>query len=98
MDITKQLEQNAGHVADVLKQLANQNRLMILCVLAEGEISVTELNKRVPLSQSALSQHLAKLRAANIVNTRRESQTIYYQVADEKVKALLATLYQQYCA
>lgn len=97
MEITKQLEQNAGHVAGVLKQLANQNRLMILCVLTEGEISVTELNKRVPLSQSALSQHLAKLRAANIVTTRRESQTIYYQVADEKIKALMATLYQQYC-
>lgn len=97
MEITKQLERNAGHVADVLKQLANQNRLMILCVLAEGELSVTQLNKSVPLSQSALSQHLAKLRSANIVKTRRVSQTIYYQVADDKIKALLATLYQQYC-
>jgi len=80
-----------------LKQLANANRLMILCVMSEGELTVGELNKRVPLSQSALSQHLAKLRAANFVRTRRESQTIYYALADPRVKKIIQHLYEMFC-
>lgn len=80
-----------------LKQLANSKRLMILCVLSEGEMSVGELNQRVPLSQSALSQHLAKLRAVGFVSTRRESQSIFYKIADQRVFAIIHNLYQVFC-
>jgi len=81
-----------------LKQLANTNRLMILCIMSEGELTVGELNQRVPLSQSALSQHLAKLRAANFVSTRRESQTIYYTLSDPRVEKIIRNLYEIFCA
>ena len=80
-----------------LKQLANSKRLMILCVLSEGELSVGELNQRVPLSQSALSQHLAKLRAVGFVSTRRESQSIFYKLADPRVVLIIQSLYQVFC-
>ena len=70
---------------------------MILCSLQDGEMSVSELNEAVPLAQSALSQHLAALRKAQIVATRRESQTIYYRVVDENVVSILATLYGLFC-
>jgi DNA-binding transcriptional ArsR family regulator len=80
-----------------LKQMANSKRLMILCVLSEGELTVSELNQRVPLSQSALSQHLAKLRAVGFVSTRREAQSIYYQLADARVGAIIQHLYQVFC-
>ena len=83
------LSQNAEQVAALLKQLANKNRLMILCSLAEKELSVGELNTQIPLSQSALSQHLAKLRDNGLVSTRRESQTIYYHVDNPKLQHLL---------
>lgn len=81
-----------------LKQLANANRLMILCVLMDGEISVGELNERIPLNQSALSQHLAKLRGAGLVSTRRESQTIYYSLLDERAEKIIKQLYSMFCA
>ena len=80
-----------------LKQLANRKRLMILCVLSEGEMSVGELNQRVPLSQSALSQHLAKLRTVGFVSTRRESQSIFYSLADPRVVLIIQSLYQVFC-
>ena len=80
-----------------LKQLSNSKRLMILCVLSEGELSVGELNQRVPLSQSALSQHLAKLRAVGFVSTRRESQSIFYKLADPRVVSIIHSLYQVFC-
>ena len=81
-----------------LKSLANSRRLMILCTLAEKEMSVNELNQLIPLSQSALSQHLAKLREANFVSTRKVSQTVYYQLADERVKTIIEAMYQVFCA
>ncbi|MEC8206916.1 MAG: metalloregulator ArsR/SmtB family transcription factor, partial [Pseudomonadota bacterium] len=84
---------NVEQAEQMLKILANKNRLMILCSLQDGEMSVSELNEAVPLAQSALSQHLAALRKAQIVATRRESQTIYYRVVDENVVSILATLY-----
>jgi len=80
-----------------LKQIANSKRLMILCVLSEGELSVSELNQRVPLSQSALSQHLAKLRTVGFVSTRREAQSIYYALADGRVAVIIQHLYQLFC-
>ena len=92
-----QLMENATQVAAILKQLANPYRLMILCSIANGELTVGDLNEQVTLSQSALSQHLAKLRESGIVSTRRESQTIYYRITDNKIKHLLAVLEQQFC-
>lgn len=90
----------AGNVAEaeqLLKILANKNRLMILCSLQDTEMSVSQLNEAVPLAQSALSQHLAALRKANVVATRRESQTIYYRVIDDNAVQLLSTLYSLFC-
>ncbi len=92
-----EMEQNAVHAEGMLKLLANRNRLMILCRLQQEEMSVSELNDTVPLTQSALSQHLASLRKAGIVATRRDGQTIYYRVVEPKVSALLNQLYQLFC-
>lgn len=87
----------AGAAAKMLKHLAHPSRLMVLCELGQGERSVGELEAVVGLSQSALSQHLAKLRAARLVSTRRESQTIYYSLADAGVTKIIGTLYDLYC-
>lgn len=91
------MAEKAAVVESVLKMMANRNRLMILCSLLDEERSVTQINDIVPLSQSALSQHLSALRQAELVATRREAQTIYYRVASDSVRAILATLYEQYC-
>lgn len=91
------MEANALRAESFLKLLANRNRMMILCVLMEGELSVSELNARIPLSQSALSQHLAALRAADMVATRRQAQTVYYHLKDRKVEVVLKALYQTFC-
>ncbi len=90
--------QHADAATRQLKALANVNRLMILCILCEGELSVTELNDKLDISQSALSQHLAKLRDDNIVATRRQSQTIYYSIADGVAKEIIQVLHDFYCA
>lgn len=76
----------------LLKALSNEKRLQIACVLFEGEHAVGELEKIVGLSQSALSQHLARLRRDDIVKTRREAQTIYYSLSDPAVAKLLNAL------
>lgn len=78
--------------SDLLKAMANDNRLRILCLLDDTELSVTELNQRLSLSQSALSQHLAILRRENLVSTRRESQTIYYSLHGERARTLIEAL------
>lgn len=91
------LTENAKHVAKLMKLLANHYRLLILCVISEEELTVGQINSQIDLSQSALSQHLAKLREQNIVKTRKESQTVYYQIADEKVKDLLIVLQDKFC-
>src|SRR6185295_2174963 len=89
---------NAAHVADVLRALANERRLMILCKLVEwGEATVGSLAEAVGLSQSALSQHLAKMRDEAIVAYRRESQTLWYRIAEPRTEALLGHLHQLYC-
>lgn len=91
-------ETKAGAVADMLKAVGNARRLMVLCKLVEhGERTVTDLAGDVGLSQSALSQHLAKMREEGLLAFRRESQTLWYRIADPRVEALLATLYQLYC-
>lgn len=81
----------------LLKLLAHKERLLILCQLCERELSVSELRQNSDLSQSALSQHLAKLRALKIVQTRKEAQTVFYTLADAKVTTLIAALHQLYC-
>ena len=90
----KQAEQAVG----LLKSMANECRLLVLCHLAaEGELSVGQLQDRVGLGQSALSQHLAKLRDEGLVSTRKEAQTVFYNVCDPKAEQLLALLHNLFC-
>lgn len=91
------LTEKSEEAAEMLAMLANPYRLRIMCELHKGERSVSAIEEVVGLSQSALSQHLAKLRGADIVKTRREAQTIYYSVQDERVARLLAVLFELYC-
>ena len=86
------MQEHAGEAAKLLKALANERRLQVLCLLAGGERSVGELNELLDLSQSALSQHLAKLRAMDLVRTRRDRQTIYYSCSSTAVEMLLETM------
>ncbi|MCG9698107.1 metalloregulator ArsR/SmtB family transcription factor [Shewanella sp. Isolate11] len=89
---------NAQSAAKWLKAIANPYRLMILCQLLDNELSVTQLNETVPLSQSALSQHLAVLRAEDLVATRKSSQVVYYTLKNEQVTEVISILYKRYCA
>ena len=91
------MQRNACDAVTLLKGLANESRLMIMCVLSEGEVSVGQLNQRIKLSQSALSQHLAVLREQGLVKTRRESQTIYYSLADTAAMNIIELLHEVYC-
>jgi DNA-binding transcriptional ArsR family regulator len=91
------LERAAGKAAGLLRVLANEHRLLILCQLAGGEKSVGELVAAVALSQSAVSQHLARLRAEGLVATRREAQAIFYSLASDEIRRIIATLYDIYC-
>lgn len=93
----EEMSRQAETAARFLKLMANPNRLMILCHLLDAEMSVSELNAHLPLSQSALSQHLALLRNSGLVSTRRDQQTIYYSLASEEVHALMGVLYEQFC-
>mgnify|MGYP000532317264 CR=1 FL=1 len=90
-------EESAGRAATLLRLLANERRLMILCQLVGGELSVGRLQDRIGLSQSALSQHLALLREDGIVQTRREGQTIFYRIADPAALRVLETLADLFC-
>lgn len=92
-----EMRQNASKAAELLKAISNENRLLILCHLGEKEMSVSELNSCVDLSQSSLSQHLARLRQDELVQTRRESQTIYYSIADPIVLKVIGLLHSEYC-
>jgi DNA-binding transcriptional ArsR family regulator len=93
----REMQPHAGQAAELLKALANEQRLMILCQLTQGPLSVGEINARVPLSQSALSQHLAVLREAKIVDTTREAQTVRYSLPPGVVTRLIDTLYEEFC-
>jgi len=92
-----QFQDSASRAAALLRLLANEHRLMILCQLADGELSVGQIQARVGLSQSALSQHLALLREQGIVATRREAQTIHYRVSDPAALRVIATLAELFC-
>ncbi len=89
---------HADTASRLLKSIANAQRLRILCLLAGGERSVGALNELLDLSQSALSQHLARLRDEGLVTTRREAQTIHYRLAEGPARRIIKTLYGIYCA
>jgi ArsR family transcriptional regulator, virulence genes transcriptional regulator len=91
------LTEHSAAAANLLSAMANPKRLMILCCLVKGEVAVGALATKVGLSQSALSQHLSKLRAQKLVNTRRDAQTIYYSSSAESVMKVLETLETLYC-
>jgi DNA-binding transcriptional ArsR family regulator len=91
------MAEHASDAAGLMKALGNESRLMILCMLADEERSVGELNQSIPLSQSALSQQLARLRQQGIVKTRRESQTIYYSLAEGPADRIIHLLHDIYC-
>ena len=93
------MERQAAEAAQLLRLLANERRLLLLCILiAEGEAHVGLLAERVGLSQPALSQHLAKLREDGLVATRRAGTTIHYRIADPRVARLIGTLHAIFCA
>lgn len=94
----EKLEQRAGDAAQMLKLLANETRLLILCrLVSEREMSAGAIVSAIGLGQSAVSQHLAKLRDDNLVTTRRDAQTIYYRIADKNVARIIALLKDIYC-
>lgn len=91
------MQSSVQEASRLLKALGNEQRLMILCQLSEGERSVGELGQGLALSQSALSQHLARLRRDGLVRTRRESQTIYYRLASVPAGTIIEALYRVFC-
>jgi ArsR family transcriptional regulator, virulence genes transcriptional regulator len=91
------MESRADEAARLLSALGQTKRLMVLCRLIDREMSVGALAEAVGLGQSALSQHLARLRDLGIVATRREAQTIYYRLASDNARRLITLLYELYC-
>jgi DNA-binding transcriptional ArsR family regulator len=92
-----QMVDQAQHASDLLKALAHESRLMILCILAEGEKSVGDLEALLGQRQSTVSQQLARLRLDGLVSTRRNGKSIYYSIADDNVRTVLNALYQAFC-
>lgn len=93
----KMMEENAPQAVALLKAMANERRLFILCLLLEGELSVGQIAEKLELSQSALSQHLGWLRKDELVSTRKESQTVFYSLNSEEVKSVIQLLHNLYC-
>ena len=94
----EEMEANAGRAVTLLKALANERRLFILCQLLDRELSVGELNEVLGLSQSAMSQHLAVLRRDELVATRKEAQTVYYSLRSHEVREMIGLLHRLYCS
>ena len=93
----KTMQQHAENAADLMKALSHKSRLMILCLLSEGELCVGDLLKHSDLSQSSFSQHLLVLRKSCLVKTRKERQMVYYSLADNKSKQVINLLHDLYC-
>lgn len=93
----QQMAAAAERASAMMKTLGHSGRLMILCNLATGERAVGELADELDISQSALSQHLARMRAEGLVTARRESQTVYYQLSDGEVRSVIESLYAIFC-
>lgn len=91
------LEQ-ARKASDLLKALSHESRLLILCLLAQGERSVSELEGIMNMPQAAVSQQLARLRFDRLVNSRRDGRVIYYSIASEEVSSIIGPLYDLFCA
>lgn len=89
---------NSAQAVKLLKAVSNERRLIILCHLLEGEMSVGEINEKLDLSQSALSQHLALLRKHKLVKTRKEAQTVFYRLNSAEAEALIALMHKLYCS
>ena len=91
------LEAHATMAESFLRSIANRHRLMVLCALLDGEIPAGELSRRLGLSQSNASRHLATLREEGLVASRREATTIYYRIASDRVRTILETLHGMFC-
>ncbi|MEO8000597.1 MAG: metalloregulator ArsR/SmtB family transcription factor [Arenimonas sp.] len=91
------MQAHACEASSLMKAMSNEQRLLILCLLFDNELSVSDLQARIELSQSALSQHLAVLREAGFVNTRREAQTVFYSLPKGPIKKVMQTLHKIYC-
>ncbi len=99
-DVSPELERmmrRARDASDFLKALAHENRLILLCLLAERERSVTELEELLSLRQTTVSQQLARLRLDDLVTTRRDGRTVYYSLADAQLKQFVQVLYDMFC-
>lgn len=92
-----QMEKSATRACSLMKTLGHKDRLMILCHLADGEKSVSEIARLLGIPQSPLSQHLSRMRKESLVNTRREAQTIYYSVKSGEASQIVKVLYDLYC-
>jgi DNA-binding transcriptional ArsR family regulator len=88
---------NAKRASDFLKALAHESRLLILCILTEGEKSVSELEQQLRLRQPTVSQQLARLRADGLVSTRRDGKTVYYSLASEEARVVIGAIYDVFC-
>jgi DNA-binding transcriptional ArsR family regulator len=97
VDALQKMERAAERASALMKTLGHSGRLMILCNLAEGERSVGDLAEELGLSQSSLSQHLARMRSEELVDTRREAQTVYYRLREGEVRSVIELLYNIYC-
>lgn len=97
IEITE-MRENAGKAATLLKAISNESRLLILCHLGKEEMSVSQLNQCIDMSQSSLSQHLARLRKDGLVMTRREAKNIYYRISSDVAMKLIMVLHSEYCA
>lgn len=93
----EKMADKAKHAADFLKALAHENRLMILCILSQGEKSVSELERQLELRQPTVSQQLARLRADGLVAARRDGKTIYYSVSSPEARVIVGAIYQVFC-
>ncbi|OCH02452.1 transcriptional regulator [Aliivibrio fischeri] len=96
MDL-QMMEDNAPQAVTLLKAMANERRLFILCLLLDGELSVGQIAEKLELSQSALSQHLGWLRRDELVSTRKESQTVFYSLNSQEVRSVIQLLHDLYC-
>lgn len=94
----KKLFEQAREASELLKALSHETRLLILCLLTEGEKSVTELEETMSMSQASVSQQLARLRFDRLVSTRREGRTIYYSIASEEISTIINQLYDLFCS
>ena len=96
-NLAEAMAEQAGRAAELLKAMAHPQRLRVLCLLVEGERSVGDINREIELSQSALSQHLAKLREEGLVTTRKEAQTVFYSLTTGPALEVIRTLHDVYC-